>query len=192
MRSSRSRRSSASRRSSTSRPGRTAVKIVLGLLLALGVFGVAVTGTAVWQQHNAPPPSDAADPELAGLKIACEAQLKGGGAPGSVVADHGAQTAAAPAHPATATASDSKVIDREKTDILADAEAEYQAEQAEEAGNDMAYAKQSADQHWMQDYAGSVRKNAAAQDDCARYFQRVRERGKGVVKASATVPHPHS
>jgi hypothetical protein len=192
MPSSRSRRSADSRRSSTSRPGRTAVKVVLGMLLTLGVFGVAVTGAAVWQQYNAPPPTGTADPELAALKIACEAQLKGGGAPGSVVANQGAQTAAAPAQLPAKGASDSKMIGREETDILADAEADYKAAEAEENGDDTVYSKHTADQHWMQDYASSVRKSAAAQDDCARYFQKMREHGKGIVKASATAPHPHS
>jgi hypothetical protein len=44
----------------------------------------------------------------------------------------------------------------------------------------------------MQDYAGSIRKSATAQDNCARYFQRMREHGKSIVKASATVPRPRS
>lgn len=192
MPSSRSRRSSASRRPSTSRPGRTAVKVVLGALLAVGVLGVAVTGAAVWQQRSAPPPTDTAGPELTALRIACEAQLKGGGAPSSVVADRGARPAGAPTPPATGAPSDTGVVAKEKTDILADAEADYHAEQAEENGDDTVYSKHSADQHWMQDFAGSIRKSTASQDDCARYFQKMREHGKSIVKASAVVPHPHS
>ena len=98
-------RSTGSRRSSTSRPGRTAVKVVLGVLLTLGVLGVAATGAAVWQRYGAPPPAEPADPELAALKIACEAQLKGGIAPGSVAAMQGVQMAeppnGQPGHPRT-------------------------------------------------------------------------------------------
>jgi hypothetical protein len=182
-------RSTGSRRSSTSRPGRTAVKVVLGVLLTLGVLGVAATGAAVWQRYGAPPPAEPADPELAALKIACEAQLKGGIAPGSVAAMQGVQMAGA-AQRAAGPSSDLKVIGREKTDILADAEDDYKAAEAEENGDDTVYSRHTADRHWLQDYASSVRKSATARDDCARYFRRVREYGKGAVKAGAAALHP--
>ena len=138
-------------------------------------------------------------PSLAALKIACEAQLKGGGAPGSVVPSQGTQTAAAPiqvpavpAQPAAGAPAESGLVAKEKTDILADAEDDYKAEQAEENGDDTAYSKHTADQHWMQDYAGSIRKSTAAHDDCAHYFQKMREHGKSIVKASATVTRQRS
>jgi hypothetical protein len=182
-------RSTRSRRSSTSRPGRTAVKVVLGVLLAAGVLGVAATGAAVWQRYGAPPPAEPADPELAALGIACEAQLKGGIAPGSVAARRGVETAGA-ARPAAVPSSDPEVIGREKTDILADAEDDHKAAEAEENGDDTVYSKHTADRHWLQDYASSVRKSATARDDCARYFRRVREYGKGAVKAGAAALHP--
>src|SRR5690242_16226795 len=160
---------------------RTLKRLIQGLLSVAAVLAAVVTGTAVWQQYSTPP-SGVGDAELAALKIACDAQLKGGGAPGSAATASGAQLPAPPG----AASSEGRVFAKEKTDILADTAADDQAAQAEANGDDLAYAKHSADQHWMADYAGSVRKRAAAQDDCARYFRKVRERaGSGARPGSA-------
>ena len=157
------------------------MKIILRLLAGAGVAAVIVTGLAVWQQQTAAPPAEHADPELVSLGMACDAELKAGRAGAAVVARE-AQRPAPSAQPAQSPPPEDRVFSREEKDLAVDAAADAAALEAEAKGDDSVYAKHTADQHWLADYAGSVRKSRTAPDDCTRYFQAMREHGRSVVR----------